>query len=60
MHKVLAGMMEESNARLVRLLSLFALFVCLFNIHGVSLNIFCLILTPVSVNIWYVNELGVA
>ena len=49
MCKVLAGMMEESNARLVCVLCLFALFVCLFDISGVSCNILRLILTPAPV-----------
>ena len=51
MRKVLATMMEESNAHLVCLLCLFGLFVCFYNISGVSFNILCLILTPASVNI---------
>ena len=51
MRKVLAGMMEESNAHLLCLLALFAFFVCLFNISAGSFNIFRLILIPVSVNI---------
>ena len=39
MHKVLAGMMDDSNTRLVCLLCLFAFRACLFDISGISFDI---------------------
>ena len=51
MLRFLTGMMEESNARPVCLLCLFALFVCLFIIAADSFDIFRLISTPASVNV---------
>ena len=42
--KVAAGMMEQSNARLVCLLCLFALFACLLNILGRLVEYFSFII----------------